>query len=284
MLNINDLESRYTKYKIKSYLPTVTVAIVAIGFGVYSIFMQKPIEIEKPKTTQKIVKKEIKPVHLVENNTSKIEKKEAPKKEQKPLIVEKETLPPKQKEKKLVLSPSLDFMKRINSSVPDYTAKQKAKPVKKIKKEVIKKVSPKKQESEVQEVKTEVVTTEVVQEAQEPKLSITKKSTMTIRRNKDGDDLKDVIRRFKVNNSPALSLFIAKKYYQMGDYQKSYNYALITNQINSNIESSWIIFAKSLAKLGKKEMAISMLKQYIDNSHSSRAKILLEELKSGKFK
>jgi tetratricopeptide (TPR) repeat protein len=175
-------------------------------------------------------------------------------------------------------------MKRINSSVPDYTAKQKAKPVKKIKKEVIKKVSPKKQESEVQEVKTEVVTTEVVQEAQEPKLSITKKSTMTIRRNKDGDDLKDVIRRFKVNNSPALSLFIAKKYYQMGDYQKSYNYALITNQINSNIESSWIIFAKSLAKLGKKEMAISMLKQYIDNSHSSRAKILLEELKSGKFK
>jgi hypothetical protein len=41
--------------------------------------MQKPIEIEKPKTTQKIVKKEIKPVHLVENNTSKIEKKRSSK-------------------------------------------------------------------------------------------------------------------------------------------------------------------------------------------------------------
>ena len=50
------------------------------------------------------------------------------------------------------------------------------------------------------------------------------------------DDIKHVIKRFKKNNNPALSLFIAKKYYDQGKYSKSYNYALITNGINKGDE------------------------------------------------
>jgi len=56
------------------------------------------------------------------------------------------------------------------------------------------------------------------------------------------------------------------------------------NDINKEIESSWIIFAKSAVKLGKKRQAINSLNQYISKSHSSSAKILLDEIRSGKFR
>jgi tetratricopeptide (TPR) repeat protein len=87
-----------------------------------------------------------------------------------------------------------------------------------------------------------------------------------------------------VNNNPALSLFVAKKYYELGDYAQAYNYALITNQINRDIEASWIIFTKSLVKLNKRDQAIQTLKDYIESSSSNTARILLEEIQSGKFK
>jgi two-component SAPR family response regulator len=96
--------------------------------------------------------------------------------------------------------------------------------------------------------------------------------------------MEGIIKRFKKNNSPALSLFIAKKYYEAEDYHNAYNYALITNNINREIESSWIIFSKSLVKLGKKELAIKTLQEYTGQSKSRSAKILLDEIQTGKFK
>jgi len=64
----------------------------------------------------------------------------------------------------------------------------------------------------------------------------------------------------------------------------SYNYSLITNELNNNIEASWIIFTKSLVKLNKKEMAVKTLQQYVEHSQSNQAKLLLDEITSGKFK
>jgi len=98
------------------------------------------------------------------------------------------------------------------------------------------------------------------------------------------NDIAEIIKRFKKNNNPALSLFVAKKYYELGNYRQAYNYALMTNEINKDIEISWIIFTKSLVKLGKKRDAIKTLKEYIQQSHSNSAQILLDEIQSGKFK
>ena len=110
------------------------------------------------------------------------------------------------------------------------------------------------------------------------------KANINITKRTSQKDIKDVIRRFKKSNNPALSLFIAKKYYELGKYDKSYNYALITNQIDKNIEASWLIFSKSLVKLGKRKMAINTLRQYIKQSDSPKAKRLLNEILSGKFR
>ena len=108
------------------------------------------------------------------------------------------------------------------------------------------------------------------------KISITRKETK--------NDISNVIKRFKNSNNPALSLFVANKYYELGNYTQAYNYALITNQINQKIEKSWILFSKSLVKLGKKKKAIEVLKKYTLSSQSNNAKLLLKEIESGKFR
>ena len=100
---------------------------------------------------------------------------------------------------------------------------------------------------------------------------------------KDANDLQDVIKRFKTNKNPALSLFVARRYYDLGEYQSAYDYALKTNEIDSNIEESWLIFAKSLVKIGEEEQAKKVLQSYIQHSGSMRAKSLLESIQKGTF-
>ncbi|MCJ7765185.1 MAG: CDC27 family protein, partial [Thiovulaceae bacterium] len=97
-------------------------------------------------------------------------------------------------------------------------------------------------------------------------------------------ELNSVIRRFEEQKNPALSLFIAKKYYAQGSYEEAYNYALETNKLNPNIEDSVLIFSQSLVKLGKREEAITTLKAYLDRSNSTEATSLLDKIEKGKFK
>ncbi|ABB44662.1 hypothetical protein Suden_1385 [Sulfurimonas denitrificans DSM 1251] len=110
------------------------------------------------------------------------------------------------------------------------------------------------------------------------------KSFINIQRKDEQSAIEDVIKRFNISHNPELSLFIAKKYYHLGNYEQAYNYALMTNNINNNMQWSWIVFSKSLFKLNKKELAVETLKKYISYSNSSQAKQLLDEITSGEFK
>lgn len=165
----------------------------------------------------------------------------------------------KSNNQQLILTPSLNFISNIkHNSISHYENNT-----------IYKK--PKKKEIQAKKQKPK-------------KIKNVEKKTIKINRQNAQKDISQVIKRFEKNNNPALSLFIAKKYYELGDYHKSYNYALITNEINDNIDASWIVFIKSLTKLNKKDEAIRTLKKYIEHSHSSQAKILLDEIISGKFK
>jgi len=269
MLNIKDLEARHTKYKIKSYIPYIITLIVLIIILVAS---NEIFNSNLSKTSKNVSQKEI------ELNTTKKKVKILKVEIAKPITETIQQI----ENKKVILSPSMDFMRRVNTPVEIYTKNDK-------KINISKKVKVKQKKHIKEEIITqEVINIDLVKEKIEQDnketLKIRKKSSLKIEINQDQKDIKHVIKRFKVNNNPALSLFVAKKYYQLGDYHKSYNYALITNQLNNNIEASWIIFSKSLVKLDKKEMAVKTLKRYIDSSHSPRAKILLDEIQSGKFK
>ena len=98
------------------------------------------------------------------------------------------------------------------------------------------------------------------------------------------NDIVEIIQRFNKNNNPALSLFIAEKYYALGNYRQSRHYALITNNLNKDIELSWIIFTKSLVKLGERKKAIQTLQKYLEYNHSNRVQTLLNKIRSGKLK
>lgn len=98
------------------------------------------------------------------------------------------------------------------------------------------------------------------------------------------EELRGVIKRFNNNKNPALSLFVAKKYYEKGNYKESYTYALETYNLNPNIEDGVLLYSQSLVKLGKSDKAISKLKLYIKKSGSIKAKTLLNEIQKGNFK
>jgi len=266
MLNTADLEKRWLRYKIKSYTPHVTIAISLLILTILAFIILKSQS--SSNTTEKKItaKKNISKSVAVKSASPKINKKikkipimqAKPKKEELKAVVKQET--------QTKLEPSLNFMKDMqNSSLPYY---QPDIHKKLIPKSVKKKAPPIVEKKVILHIEPKVIKTE--------KIIINKKET--------SDDINNVIKRFKVNNDPALSLFIAKRYYEIGNYHESYNYALITNQINKEIESSWIIFAKSLVKLNKKDKAINILKEYIKSSGSRTAKLLLEEIQSGSFK
>jgi len=264
MHNIHDLEQRWLKYKIKFYLPYIITIIFTIILSIALVFILDTkkdsdailasTEIVQTQTPLKpIVKKKIVQEKVPEHIENKVEK-----------IIKKQTSVENiAQEKQLVLTPSLDFMKKLKTdSVNSYQ-------------------SQKPRTNEVQKVYEPIVNEQKTTTKFE---SIPKKQKINISTKETQNDIQHVIKRFKKNNNPTLSLFVAKKYYKLGDYRKAYNYALITNEINNEIEQSWIIFAKSLVKLKKKNLAIKTLSKYVNHSHSGNAKVLLDDIKSGKFK
>jgi tetratricopeptide (TPR) repeat protein len=290
MHNIHELEQRWLKYKIKFYLPYVITIIFSLVLLLFLFFIiDSKTEIKTIKEQEHIASKTVldKETKILKDN-NKTRTKDIKEIEEltqvKPVIdqtpskeesVEQHSyLSEKNIDQKIVLTPSLDFMKKlrtdsVNSYNIDDSQEYQPKYVQ----------QPKEQNYKALEDTQDTVEAPVQNDMQEPKkpqINISKKETQ--------NDIQDVIKRFKKNNNPALSLFIAKKYYKLGDYQQAYNYALLTNQINNDIEQSWIIFAKSLVKLDKKDKAIKTLTKYVKHSDSSNAKVLLDDIKSGKFR
>lgn len=307
MLNVHDLEIRHKRYKLKLLIPyfvmfvALMVVLVSMIFFLYDDSEYK-IALENEKQLQNqptVIQEVVKPIAKNDNvtvvkdeNSTSLEKVQL-----QPMAVKEniQTSPMQIEEKieeqaKVILSPSLNFINNIKS--------QAAKKESSVVHEEIKKTTPqmhKKEDASVFKVE-EVKQTAVKQQKNQEEIvplkieevvattkKIDNKSSIKIERKSD-DDIRDVLNRFNINHNPALSLFVAKKYYQMDEYEQAYNYALITNGINNNIEESWIIFSKSLVKMNKKDEAVEMLKKYIAHSHSSQAKQLLEEIQTGKFK
>jgi len=91
---------------------------------------------------------------------------------------------------------------------------------------------------------------------------------------------REIESRFSVAPDPDDSLFLANMYYDKRKYSKAAYWALQTNRLSGDIEQSWLIFAKSKAKIGKKNEAIRVLSQYVKRSKSEKAKKLLKKLKN----
>lgn len=267
MLNIDDLEQRYKKYKFKRYAPYIkisTIALIVTSLSAFYIF--KGNEENKDKNSN--IKE-----HVLKKNEVKTKEPILEKKENNASIAQtqgKEPIDEKEnnnsliqtsdkehtEEKSIVLTPSLDFLKNIA---------QQQEPVKNKEPLKVNKTTPGNDPQTLNKMDK-------------------RSDSFTIKRRDRDDDIKYVIERFNISKNPALSLFVAKKYYYLGNYEQAYNYALKTNEIDNNMEDSWIIFSRSLVKMNKKEQAVRTLKKYISYSDSISAKQLLDEILSGKFK
>lgn len=94
------------------------------------------------------------------------------------------------------------------------------------------------------------------------------------------ENINAMIQRFEASKNPDLALMIAKRFYKEKDYDNAYNYALLSNELDSDNEESWLLFAKCLYKLHKTDTAIKVLQSYIRKSDSLKAKVLLDKITS----
>lgn len=296
MLNVHELERSWLRYKVRHLLPLVAAVIAFLSLsaiGYWFFFETAPKKVITPKGANAVQAKsdsspkgpQQPPLNTAPKITA-IVSPTAPASTPPRLKTQKQetrqTPSPKVVQTNVaVIKPSMGFLdvfENAEKNAPYRPAIDRPTPQSShvVTSRPTQKHIPVKKAQETIKVITPPQTAQVV--------STHKPSNISIVAREDEDDLQDVIKRFKKNKNPALSLFIAKRYYELGRYQKAYNYALITNDINSGIEDSWLIFAKSLVKLDQKEMAIKALDSYIDESDSARAKILLDDISQGELR
>ena len=256
MLDIKKLERRWLKYKLKSYAPYFILAFLLILFAI-TFFIWSTID----KSTQQPIAK----------NSVTAPNKPIPKIGNTPISDENTT----------ILEPSMDFVQSFQNtpiteeiSTPTTVIKSKQPHTTSVP------LAPK--TLTMPEYSPPAVTPPPVISAS---VKTKNQESLSINRNNESKlDINELQRRFKETSNANLGLFIARYYYDHGNYDEAYNYALKTNNVNNRIDESWIIFSKSLVKLGRSDQAKKTLQLYIQQSNSESARGLLDSLERGTFK
>ena len=89
--------------------------------------------------------------------------------------------------------------------------------------------------------------------------------------------------KYEHSHSSRDALLLAKAFYKKSSYKEAEEWALKANKLNSKLDESWLLFAKSKAKMGKKQEAINILAKYYKKSKSSKAKRLIGQIKTGRI-
>ena len=138
---------------------------------------------------------------------------------------------------------------------------------------------PDEKQKEKNEPKTVVLETVAEQKKVDEKHTPPKQQKIDIEL-KETKTLDVLEERYSKHQSADTAAMIASEHYKNGDYQKAYKWAISANNLDPKNEKSWIIFAQSANKLGKKEEAVSALENYIRSSQSDTAKNALSKIKN----
>ncbi len=82
---------------------------------------------------------------------------------------------------------------------------------------------------------------------------------------------------FVERHSYDLAIQLARNYYNDGKYKKALAWAKKANALDREQEEAWILYAKSLKKMGEDEKAYQILRVYLDYKESNKARKLLKE-------
>jgi hypothetical protein len=97
----------------------------------------------------------------------------------------------------------------------------------------------------------------------------------------DMDSVRYLKNKYERTHDIIFALMLCEEFYSQKDYVNSLRWSIIANDIDNQSERSWIWFAKSKFKLGKKDDAIKALKAFLRTNQSNAAKLLLESIENG---
>ncbi|SFV67496.1 Transformation system protein [hydrothermal vent metagenome] len=245
MINIKELEKRWYRYKAKGliFVFSILAILVTLIYGGYYILYKLDLNIsfgEQNTSTTVIDTKIVKESNSTEDNK---------------IIVEE-----KKESEDVLLAPTIPIVDLEHEKTKDKRRVVNKQRVKKRKKLVKAKTA------------TYLTAKELAVVNNSPKkinLHLTSSNYMSIMKKK-----------FEQNKNPREALLIANAYYKAGNYKNSEKWALKANNLDKSLDESWIIFASSQEKLGKREEALKILVAYYRTSKSVKAKALIDKIKA----
>ena len=270
MHKVKELEKKWFHYKMKQMLmPAIKISSLYLLFvGSYYLYDKNGDMVLSPNKTNVLG------VSMEMNDSIVVEKK----------IVSTKVAPKPQEEKnkeveeKIVLRPIIPVIdmereERISETVKHH--------------KVVKRHHSSKPQNSVKAKKNSYLTAkelatiakphgriEVVPPRKTKKIHFTSTSTNYIARMKQ---------KFSKSKSPRDALLLAKAYYKKQNYSEAEEWALSANKLDNSLEDSWLLFAKSKAKLGKQKEALKILVSYYRKSQSSKVKSLIGQIKTGRI-
>ena len=279
MYNIKELEERWVYYKVKqALLPAIKVSsLYLVIIGSYYFYDKNGDMVLEPHATKVLGA-------TVEANDMVAEKKMATT----TTIEEQEQFSRVKEEKleddKIVLSPIIPVID-MEKEEKIVEIEKKHKLVKKHKH--VKKHHSSKLKNSVKAKKNSYLTAKELAVISQPSKHVavtpprkTKKMNFTTTSMNYLELMKE---KFSKSNSPRDALLLAKTYYKNSNYKEAEQWALSANKLNNSLEESWLLFAKSKAKLGKKKEALKILVSYYKKSNSIKAKRLIGQIQTGRI-
>ncbi len=105
-----------------------------------------------------------------------------------------------------------------------------------------------------------------------------------LRISSENKSIDDLIDSFSKHPTKELALLIAKTFYIKQQYAKAIKWSLRANTFDKTDPKTWILFAKSAYKMGKKERALEALRAYLEYLEDPRVKELYIQMVQGEFK
>ena len=255
MINAKELEKRWYRYKTKGVLLVTSILVVLslLIYGGYYILYKLDFDIDK-----KIQPKTITTKTLAEKNSS----------------ISSNSIKD-DNDSSVMLSPTVPVIDLEREKLKDSRARKRA-----IKYNLAQK---KRYQNKKRLVKAKVSSYLTPSE-----LAVVNNNQYRVKRKKKKINIQSssnnymsiMKEKFQRNKNPREALLIAKAYYNAGNYKQSEEWSLIANNLDKNLDESWLLFAKSKDKLGKRREALRILVAYYNKSKSSKVKALIEKMKS----
>lgn len=269
MHDITDLENKWFDYKVKKILlPAVKVSalyvVVAGSYYTYSTKSDRLLSLLPSNNMTAVLGVSI------DANDSVVEK----------------VLPSKSKVLKTKAVEKISLVPII--PVIDMEKEERISDVKRVKH--VKKVKYTKESHRVKAKKNEYLTSQelgvINKKHKQAKVAIAKKPRKTKKMNftSTSTNYVEIMKeKFAKSRTPRDALLLAQSYYKNANYSESEKWSLSANKLDNSLEESWLLFAKSKAKLGKKKEALKILVNYYKRSQSIKAKAVIRQIQTGRI-